>query len=166
MLIFLDTEFGDFAERELISVGMVSEDGQRHFYAEVQDFNREKCNSFVRSTVWALLGQVAGATVRRADLPTRLRGWFATLPRSVTLACDSQCDLDVLASAFGRPFPANVEPVHYDLRPLIDTSVFHHAVEQYHARPGQPWHHALHDAHAHRAGWLAWMANRQAVALR
>lgn len=57
----------------------------------------------------------------------------------------------------GGVIPANVSSVLYELRPLIDTAVFHKAVEQYHKHPDHPWHHALHDALAHRAGWLAWM---------
>lgn len=161
MLIFLDTEFTDFADRELISIGMVGEDGRHAFYAELQDFDREKCNDFVRSTVWAQLGQIDGATVKRAELPARLRDWFATLPRSVTIASDSHFDFELLAQAVGHPLPANITPTRYDLRPLIDTTVFHQACEKYHAAPGRPWHHALHDAHAHRAGWLAWMAKQK-----
>lgn len=160
MLIFLDTEFADFADREPISIGMVSEDGQHVFYAELQDFDRDRCNAFVRSTVWPLLGQIDGATVKRVDLPDRLRAWFATLPRSVTIACDSQFDREVLGTVIGGPWPANLAG-WFDLRPLIDSTVFDKAVSAYHDQPGRPWHHALHDAHAHRAGWLAWMDQRR-----
>ena len=53
--------------------------------------------------------------------------------------------------------PSNVCSVLYDLRPLIDTSVYDRAVAHYHTHPDHPWHHALHDATAHRAGLLAWM---------
>lgn len=51
MLIFLDTEFADFADREPISIRMVSEDGRHVFYSELQDFDRDRCNSFVRTKV-------------------------------------------------------------------------------------------------------------------
>lgn len=37
MLIFLDTEFTDFARPDLISLALVSEDG-REFYAERIDY--------------------------------------------------------------------------------------------------------------------------------
>lgn len=40
MLIFLDIEFTDFIDCELISIGMVSEDGKHVLYLEVQDFDR------------------------------------------------------------------------------------------------------------------------------
>ncbi|QOD82937.1 hypothetical protein [Chromobacterium haemolyticum] len=159
MLIFLDTEFSDFIDCELISIGMVSEDGKHVLYLEVQDFDRSKCNPFVQSNVWATLGQIDGAVVRKADLRARLRDWFATLPRSVTIASDSQHDRDLLADALGGVWPANLAG-WFDLRPLIDTGTFERAVANYHA-PDRPWHHALFDAHAHRAGWMAWMDHRR-----
>lgn len=49
----------------------------------------------------------------------------------------------------------------FDLRSLLETAVFNDAVCRYHAQPGQPWHHALIDAGAHRAGWMAWMDAKQ-----
>lgn len=165
MIVFLDTEFTDFTDRELISIGMVGEDGRQSFYAEVQDFDRDKCNDFVRREVWAHLGQVEGASVKKADLAGRLLAWFATLPRSVTIASDSHFDVELLGLAVGGPLPANIKTSRYDLRPLIDTPVFHRAVEQYHDA-GRPWHHALYDAQAHRVGWLAYRAEQNLLNTR
>ncbi|WP_156128988.1 3'-5' exoribonuclease [Chitinibacter sp. ZOR0017] len=158
MIIFLDTEFTDFVDCELISIGFVSEDGQHSLYLEVQDFDRSKCNSFVQTEVWANLGRVKTAIVRKNEIGELIRRWFATLPRSVTLACDSEHDRRLLAASFDGPWPTNLTG-WYDLRPLIDTSVFNNAVERYH-NSERPWHHTLFDAHAHRAGWLAYMANQ------
>lgn len=160
MLIFLDTEFADFADREPISIGMVSEDGQHVFYVELRDFDRDRCSAFVRSNVWPLLGQTDGAMVKKIDLPDRLRTWFATLPRKVTIACDSEFDRDVLGAVMGGQWPGNLAG-WFDLRPLIDTTVFDQAVNTYHTQADRPWHHALHDAHAHRVGWQAWMDKRR-----
>lgn len=56
MLIFLDTEFADFADREPISIGMVSEDGRHVFYSELQDFDRDRSNAFVRTARVATIG--------------------------------------------------------------------------------------------------------------
>lgn len=158
MLIFLDTEFTDFIDCELISIGMVSEDGQHSLYLEVQDFDRNKCNAFVQREVWANLGRIKSSVIRKSEVGDHIRAWFKTLPRSVTLACDSQHDRHLLANALSGAWPANLSG-WYDLRPLIDTAVFHEAVERFH-NPERPWHHALFDAQAHRAGWLAWMANQ------
>lgn len=155
MLVFLDTEFTDFIDCELISIGMVSEDGKHVLYLEVQDFDRSKCNAFVQSAVWSHLGRIDEAVVHKADLPSRLRDWFATLPRSVKIACDSQHDRDLLADVLDGQWPNNLTG-WFDLRPLIDTGVFDRTVAQYHTKD-RPWHHALYDALSHRAGWLAWM---------
>ncbi len=154
MLVFLDTEFTDFIDCELISIGMVSEDGQHSLYLEVQDFDRAKCNAFVQTAVWSRLGCIDGATVRKTEVATRLRDWFASLPHSVTIACDSQYDRDLLADALDGEWPANFEG-WFDLRPFLEKSEFNRAVVNYHI-PERPWHHALFDARAHREGWLAW----------
>ena len=56
-------------------------------------------------------------------------------------------------SASSALMPANVLG-WLDLRPLADSPVFNAAMTRYH-EAGKPWHHALHDACASRAGWLA-----------
>lgn len=157
MLIFLDTEFTDFIQCDLISIGMVDETGRHSFYAERTDFNYDWCNDFVRSAVWARLGEIPEVKVKGEQLSERLRAWFTTLPRKVVIACDSRTDWDLLLDALDGELPANVVPHIFDLRNLIDTTVFNNAVCRYHDQPNQPWHHALHDAKAHRDGWLAWM---------
>lgn len=159
MLVFLDTEFTDFIDCELISIGMVSEDGKHVLYLEVQDFDRSKCNAFVQSAVCSHLGHINDAEVDKADLPNRLWSWFATLPCNIKLACDSQHDRDLLADILDGEWPNNLTG-WFDLRNLINTGVFDRTVAQYHTKE-RPWHHALHDAQAHRAGWLAWMDHCQ-----
>lgn len=156
MMLFLDTEFTDFIDCELISIGMVSEDGQHEFYAEVEDYDRTKCNAHVQSGIWPLLGKSPGAIMTRAELAAQLRTWFAGLPCSLTIGCDSYMDWELLVDMLDGELPANIQG-REDLRASIDTTVFNQAVCAYHSAPGQPWHHALHDARAHLAGWLAWM---------
>ena len=160
MIVFLDTEFTDFIDSDLISIGMVSEDGKYEFYAERNDFQAVWCSEFVKASVLPFLGQNSALVCDSDELKRRLWQWFASLPRSVQLAADSERDKSLLWRAFGDGLPPNLEPSLFDLRPLIDTTVFHHAVCQYHELVGCPWHHAGHDAHAHRAGWLAWMDQR------
>ena len=50
MPVFIDTEFTDFTQIDLISIALVSEDG-REFYAERTDYRHEDCNGFVRVVV-------------------------------------------------------------------------------------------------------------------
>lgn len=151
MLFFLDTEFTDFIDIELISLALVAEDGSRELYLEVADFDRAKCNAFVQAAVLGYLGRYPAALTRQADVGQRLRDWFATLPRRVTIACDSQHDRDLLVDAFDGDLPPNFAG-WFDLRPCIDTGVFNRAVEEFHTKE-RPWHHALYDAQAHRAGY-------------
>lgn len=156
MRLFVDTEFTDFIDCELISIGLVSEDGRHEFYAEVADYDRQKCNAHVQAGIWPLLGKTPEAVIPRAVLAKQLRTWFAGLPDHLTIASDAYQDWELLVDVLDGELPANIRG-REDLRGLADPSVFHRAVCQYHAQPGQPWHHALHDARAHRAGWLAWL---------
>jgi hypothetical protein len=56
MNIFLDTEFTDFADCDLISIGLVDENG-REFYAELTDYRQEACSDFVKQVVIPLLNK-------------------------------------------------------------------------------------------------------------
>lgn len=154
MLIFLDTEYTDPIQIDLISIGMVSEDGRFVFYGERNDYRSEDCNAFVKTAVLPLLD--APEALTRGELSAQLREWFATLPRRVVIACDDRTDYELMVDAMDGWVPHNLAGIK-DVRPLIDTTVFHAAACRYHEQAGSPWHHALHDARAHRAGWLAWM---------
>ncbi|MBB5190685.1 hypothetical protein HNQ50_001407 [Silvimonas terrae] len=159
MILFLDTEFTDFIDCELISIGLVSEDGLHELYLEVQNFDRSICNAFVQSAVWAHLGQIDGAVVRKTEIQARLRIWFAILPDNVTIACDSQHDRDLLADALDGEWPPNFAD-WLDLRCAMASTEFGRAMAAHHT-PEKPWHHALYDAQAHRVGWLAWKITQE-----
>ena len=51
--VFFDTEFsGLIVDPKLISIGLVAEDGERLFYAELSDtWNAAECDSFVQEAV-------------------------------------------------------------------------------------------------------------------
>lgn len=55
MLLFLDAEFSDFIQCDLISIGMVDETGQHSYYAERSDFERTWCNPMVQAEILPLL---------------------------------------------------------------------------------------------------------------
>jgi len=158
MLIFLDTEFTDFASHELISLAMVSEDGQHEFYGERYDYDGELCSDFVLDEVEPHLGRFPAALCHRDELAHRLWQWFASLPGKVQIAADYRGDFDLLSDALAGNWPDNLDHAVFDLNPLIEDAVFYDAVCAYHIDPEQPWHHALHDARGHRAGWIAWGA--------
>lgn len=54
-IIFIDTEFTDFKNMDLISIGAVSEDGQHEFYVELMDHIGEYRSDFVNQVVVPLL---------------------------------------------------------------------------------------------------------------
>jgi len=89
----------------------------------------------------------------RLQLADALTKWLGCLPGSVTIASDSFTDWELLLDALGEARPANLK-CFYDLRGLKDSASFYHASVRYHELNG-PWHHALHDAVAHRCGWIA-----------
>lgn len=158
MLIFLDTEFTDSLDCDLISIGMVSENGQFEFYVERSDYRTDWCNSFVHAAVVPQLGR-SGPALNRKQLAMRLAEWFATLPRNIVVACDSFSDWELLLDVLDGARPANLTG-RYDLRVHSESPEFQHAVVRYHEHAG-PWHHALHDARANRQGWLALQDKRK-----
>jgi 3' exoribonuclease, RNase T-like len=164
MLLFLDTEYtGPQTSLKLISLALVAEDGSREFYAELADtWTLEDCTPFVTREVLPLL---TGPRIPFAEVRTKLLAWLADAPRSVRVACDSVIDWTILIDALGldilpRVWPENLAKTFYDLRPLIDTSIYHGTVQDYY-RTDPREHHALADARAYRRGWLAWMDARK-----
>jgi hypothetical protein len=88
MRVFVDTEFTDFIECDLVSIGFVADDG-REFYGERSDYDRAGCNEFVRAAVLSQLGQYPGRVFTREALRTALVAWldqFADEPERV-LCC-------------------------------------------------------------------------------
>ncbi|WP_175946369.1 hypothetical protein [Caballeronia sp. BCC1704] len=164
MLLFLDTEYTGEGQADpgLISLGLVAEDGQREFYVELADTWRpEDCNGFVLREV---LPRLDGSPLAIAQASLQLRAWFASAPRYVQAACDSATDFRFLLQLLGEPRPENLDERYFDLRPLIDTTVYDRAVSGFYQTDDARIHHALVDARAYRRGWLAWMDLRKSGA--
>jgi hypothetical protein len=155
MLLFLDTEFTDFIDIDLISIGLVSEDGRAAFYAERNDYRREAASDFVRDAVLPHLGHQPEASCSREELTRRLYDWLQGFSGTVRIACDSTHDRDLLWDALDDGLPSNLEPTVLKLAWRSEDRIFSEAVCKYYAQPGRPRHHALHDAKALRLGWLA-----------
>lgn len=168
MLIFLDTEFTSLSQSDskLLSLALVPADGRNHFYAEIamgeDSWNFWDCSDFVMTDVLPLM-KGGDCLMSNADLRARLVEWFATMPRSVRVACDSEIDFRFLQAILTDAWPKNLEKRYFDLRPMVDTTVYDQAVYGYYA-PGRYAHNALNDAQAYRIGWLAWAdANKEAL---
>jgi len=155
MLLFLDTEFTDYIDIDLISIGLVSEDGRATFYAERNDYRREATSDFVRDAVLPHLGQQPENACSREELTRRLYDWLQGFSGTVQIACDSTHDRDLLWDALEDGLPTNLEPTVLKLAWQSEDRIFQEALCKYHEQPGRPRHHALHDAQALRHGWLA-----------
>lgn len=155
MLVFLDTEFTDFAQPELISVGLATT-GIPDFYAERDDYPQERCTSFVQTEVIPLLGRVPNSTCDAHELSQRLRAWFTRLPESAVILYDFETDWNLLRIAFDGDLPAKVQA-----HQLVDQKIFRSSPyklgEALTYTSAWPPHHALADAQALREGYIRWM---------
>ncbi len=156
MRIFIDTEFTDHAQPDLISIGMAAEGGKT-FYAELLDYRYEACTHFVREEVIPLLGRIPDAACTTHELANRLFVWFASLPEPATVFYDFETDRRLLENSFLGEAPGNL--CGYN---LVDHKIFRHPAyklgEVLTYSAARPTHHALADAQALREGYLRWEA--------
>lgn len=160
MRVFLDTEFTNFNLPELISLGLVTEDG-REFYAERTDFSREACSAFVHAHVLPLLGRLPGAACDAGTLGERLHGWLEALGEPVCMVYDYADDWLLLTQTLISEERLRL-PTTLQSREFVWADTLHHpAFREAHAAVySLEWmpHHALADARSLRAGVLAWEA--------
>ncbi|CAE6697396.1 3'-5' exonuclease family protein [Paraburkholderia domus] len=145
---FLDTEFTDFIDCQLISLAIVGEDG-REFYGEVTDFKFKACSEFVRAAVLPQLGQFAGRAMSFAQLRSELLAWLYRIPLKPrpVLCYDYQGDFDLLGDMIDGPLPAGWKYEH------IGGQIDVNRQEAYFREHGGR-HHALHDARANAFAFL------------
>jgi 3' exoribonuclease, RNase T-like len=143
MRVFIDTEFTDFLDCDLISIGLVAADG-REFYGERSDYDDATCSPFVREAVLPQLGQHPGRVFTREALRTALLAWldqFAREPERF-FCMDNATDWDLLADLLDGVPPGWQGQ-------LIGTLIDYHRLETYFAEH-KGRHHALGDARAQR----------------
>lgn len=151
MRLFLDTEFTDFIDSEMISIGIVDENG-REFYAESTQFRREACSLFVNEIVIPLLGQWPDAVVGTQEhIAHRLAEWLEPYRDggaiiSVDYATDWHLFIDLMAGTGVMEF-INGQ--------LIWTDLDKQRISDWWTETGLPQHHALYDARANRIGYDA-----------
>jgi len=151
--IFVDTEFTDFVDSQLISLGMVSERGAE-FYVEVP-YSLEACSDFVRETVLPLLGQIPDAYCALADLPEKILNWFEVVreDEEIEVCFDYQKDWDLLIHALDYQVP------QWCTSRLVARNINALLLYEFYKKHGLPEHHALYDARANRHAFR----NRPAV---
>jgi hypothetical protein len=148
--LFLDTEFTDFTNSELISIGIVDERG-REFYAESTDFRREICSDFVVETVLPLLGQYPDSIVgTKRHIAHRLEQWLSDYQDVGAFICvDYATDWYLFADLMSKT--SVMKFVTYeDIWGNLDLPL----IETWWQETGLPRHHALYDARANRHGYF------------
>lgn len=145
--VFMDAEFTDFIDCQLISIGLVTEDGEE-FYGERTDYDQSACSAFVRAAVLPQLGKESAVVGTEEELRQALLNWLAELG-PVEICVDYSTDWDLFLDLC-QECPAGVTSKLIGLDPRL--------VEQYWRENGRKAHHALHDAKANR---FAFSPNRE-----
>ncbi|MFM0059672.1 3'-5' exoribonuclease [Paraburkholderia phytofirmans] len=145
MRIFLDTEFTNLQDRELVSLGLVAENGSE-FYGESTDFDLSRCSEFVRETVLPQLGSPAGRAMPVDQLRLAVTDWLQSVPvRDHPILCyDYDGDRELLERLMGGQLPKRWRTENIWTR--LDAA----RLEAFFAEHGHR-HHALWDARANQA---------------
>ncbi|WP_081926185.1 3'-5' exoribonuclease domain-containing protein [Massilia sp. LC238] len=151
-LLFLDTEFTDFNDPKLISVGIAGLGGEE-FYAEVE-YSIEECSEFVRKTVLPLLTQERKHSLE--ELRLALLSWIEQVRSSgpILICFDSEYDRRMLEQIFETKMPPSTV-----LRCLGASHVNKLKMYEWHVKHKQAEHHALYDARALKHGFRGWVRN-------
>ncbi|WP_260505243.1 hypothetical protein [Ralstonia pseudosolanacearum] len=145
---FVDTEFTDFIDCQLISVAIVGEDGCE-FYGERSDFAPSACCEFVRAVVLPALGRISGRSMPLPQLRDELRAWLLAIPSKLkrVLCFDYQGDYNLVLDLLDGPIPSGWVCEH------VGGGLDVERLERYFREHGGR-HHALHDAGANAFAFM------------
>lgn len=155
--LFLDTEWANDVQCELVSLALVSRDGTRRFYAE-RDPLPDHPSRFVADVVYPLLER-GDAAMPDADF-TRGLCRFLSQSDAPFVLFDVGHDCELLTHAlkgFGAPGDYGPMPVIATTR-MLREGHFHHLLQDWFAQNPEREarrHHAGADAEALRCAWLA-----------
>ncbi|WP_061538549.1 3'-5' exoribonuclease [Collimonas fungivorans] len=143
--VFVDTEFTDFIDTHLISIGMAADSGEE-FYAEVP-YPDLPCSGFVREAVIPLLGRLPGAACSVDDLYEKMIVWLKDVRKGtedVQICFDYQTDWDLFADVLDYRIPpwCHSRRVGNHINELLRC--------EFYKKNNLPEHHALYDALANR----------------
>lgn len=158
MLVFLDTEFTDFINTEMLSIGMVTADAKHEFYAERTDFELKMCSEFVREEILPLFDK-SGFVGTKEEIGNKVVDWIISLPYSdVIIVIDYHGDWQILGDLLPSvPMKLKRSPEYIQAMTDFATNVAIQGCDEYFEKVDKRRHHALVDAKANRHGWLAAM---------
>lgn len=142
--IFIDTEFTDFVDRHLISLGMAAETGE-DFYKEVP-YPTTACSEFVREVVVPLLEKTPPTQCEHAQLRDQILAWLDIVRgnKEIEICFDYQADWDLFINAMDYRVPKWCKSRN------IAGNIDELLLSSFHKERGLPEHHALYDAQANR----------------
>ena len=153
MRVYLDTEFTQFTQPHLISIGFAADDG-REFYAAVKSIPLHQCSAFVREIVLPIIQHWPSATLDRRELRQSLQQWLNESAEPLEIVCDFATDAELLLELIDGqtaldPRAFNIASV--TVLSAVQCEQITPAVDRYFTEPRQwPRHHALEDARALR----------------
>lgn len=169
MIIFLDTEFTDLLNPELLSLGLVTLDGREH-YAELDlttDAGKARVkasSAFVQSCIFDMWGLVAGTTGTEWEIGRRTGEWLLGLAAEsgtkIEVAFDYGMDYELLEYAIRDAglwdqvrevvLPVNVNSISGTITGELGAEACFRELR----KRGLKRHHALADALALRAAYI------------
>lgn len=150
--LFLDSEWANDALRELVSLALISEDGEHVFYAE-RDPLPSMPSSFVRESVYPLLNR-GEAAMKDNAMTDALRSFLEPLGGCEIIA-DAPLDFSMLSRAWkGRDKTLSEQP--FRTRLAREGNLMPSVERYFELNPDQRAlrHHALVDAMALRSAWI------------
>ena len=153
MRVYLDTEFTQFIQPELISIGLVADDG-REFYAVMKSIPLKQCSTFVREVVLPIIEHWPRATLDRREMGQSLRQWFIEIAEPCEVVCDFATDADLLLELICGEKDHALRAFNIARMTVLSVTQCEQiadAINHYFTEPRQwPRHHALEDARALR----------------
>jgi len=141
--VFIDTEFTDFLDPKLISIGLVAQSGEE-FYAELPYEVRE-CSEFVKAAVLPLLGYAPHVEMTKDELYIQITNWLRLVrskDQEIFICYDYQTDWDLFYDALDGRVPP------WCKRRLVADRINELLRYEFHRKNKMPEHHALNDAKA------------------
>lgn len=179
--VHIDTEFTDFINRDLISIGAAADNGDT-FYGENSEFLRPWASTWVQENIYPLL-DLEKFGMRRLELSARLWSWIEELPCDfVIITVDYAGDFELLHDLFQEdkhPKMLEWQNLKVTIYKTCDEHIkalggsgddydnlvrkvcanFDLSFMDYFIRTKETQHHALSDAKANREAWTALVNN-------
>lgn len=149
--VFIDTEFTNLSVPKLISIGLVSENGEEsYFEVEHQDSD---CSDFVRENVLPSLSNSPDTKRKQNELSQELIAWFNVVKTSseqnIEICYDADIDWVLFSHLFDMHVPQWIRPLNIEYQ--ISLLLHHSFYKENKLRE----HHALNDARANAFAYRA-----------